>query len=106
MNLHAMPDPHIAIEGYSWMNPAILADPASRANHGVGADLCPGTDVRVFANHCVWTNPNACCDASKWSHYGCRVNSGGDGDRKSTRLNSSHSSISYAVFCLKKKKKT
>src|SRR5689334_23666874 len=29
----------------------------------------------------------------------------GLGDRKSTRLNSSHSSISYAVFCLKKKKK-
>src|SRR5207245_10447192 len=27
-------------------------------------------------------------------------------DRKSTRLNSSHGSISYAVFCLKKKKKT
>src|SRR5690242_21206761 len=27
-----------------------------------------------------------------------------DGDRKSTRLNSSHMSISYAVFCLKKKK--
>src|SRR5689334_23728719 len=26
-----------------------------------------------------------------------------EGDRKSTRLNSSHSSISYAVFCLKKK---
>src|SRR5690348_17831739 len=26
-----------------------------------------------------------------------------DGDRKSTRLNSSHPSISYAVFCLKKK---
>src|SRR5579875_4105349 len=30
---------------------------------------------------------------------GCR-------DRKSTRLNSSHTVISYAVFCLKKKKKT
>src|SRR3712207_7011303 len=28
------------------------------------------------------------------------------GDRKSTRLNSSHANISYAVFCLKKKKKT
>src|SRR5438309_9325932 len=27
-------------------------------------------------------------------------------DRKSTRLNSSHSSISYAVFCLKKKRRT
>src|SRR2546422_7022141 len=29
----------------------------------------------------------------------------GVGDRKSTRLNSSHGYISYAVFCLKKKKK-
>src|SRR3712207_7926758 len=28
----------------------------------------------------------------------------GTGDRKSTRLNSSHANISYAVFCLKKKK--
>src|SRR5690348_17371488 len=30
----------------------------------------------------------------------------GDQDRKSTRLNSSHPSISYAVFCLKKKNTT
>src|SRR3712207_7313929 len=30
----------------------------------------------------------------------------GVGDRKSTRLNSSHANISYAVFCLKKKKNT
>src|SRR5688572_32569905 len=30
---------------------------------------------------------------------------GGGRDRKSTRLNSSHSQISYAVFCLKKKKR-
>src|SRR2546430_10448424 len=33
-----------------------------------------------------------------------RFRSGGRRDRKSTRLNSSHSQISYAVFCLKKKK--
>src|SRR6266568_3668737 len=33
-----------------------------------------------------------CCSRWEWQ-----------GDRKSTRLNSSHSSISYAVFCLKKK---
>src|SRR3712207_7556059 len=32
------------------------------------------------------------------------INSGAQ-DRKSTRLNSSHANISYAVFCLKKKKK-
>src|SRR3712207_9233482 len=30
----------------------------------------------------------------------------GHGDRKSTRLNSSHANISYAVFCLKKKKES
>src|SRR5438270_1600454 len=35
------------------------------------------------------------------AHAGCEEG----GDRKSTRLNSSHSQISYAVFCLKKKKK-
>src|SRR2546427_11690200 len=34
-----------------------------------------------------------------------RERRGGEEDRKSTRLNSSHSQISYAVFCLKKKKK-
>src|SRR5205085_6325229 len=34
-----------------------------------------------------------------------RVGLEAERDRKSTRLNSSHSQISYAVFCLKKKKK-
>src|SRR2546427_2729978 len=38
-----------------------------------------------------------------WLTMGVRLASTG-GDRKSTRLNSSHSQISYAVFCLKKKK--
>src|SRR6266487_195311 len=33
----------------------------------------------------------------------CDLKTGSSGDRKSTRLNSSHPSISYAVFCLKKK---
>src|SRR2546427_13146553 len=56
------------------------------------------------------------CDAT---HVPCRLSSPHAGDppgvfwfgtkavldRKSTRLNSSHSQISYAVFCLKKKKK-
>src|SRR3712207_8356119 len=35
---------------------------------------------------------------------GARAIGGWFGDRKSTRLNSSHANISYAVFCLKKKK--
>src|SRR5688572_32325294 len=37
--------------------------------------------------------------------YRAATLAGLDEDRKSTRLNSSHSQISYAVFCLKKKKK-
>src|SRR3712207_7872788 len=47
---------------------------------------------------------------SRTGRRGLHPTSGGDGrrdprarDRKSTRLNSSHANISYAVFCLKKK---
>src|SRR5690349_23692875 len=59
---------------------------------------------------------NVCVDVAGVSFSGGCVNGGGErsegrrleegaagGDRKSTRLNSSHVEISYAVFCLKKK---
>src|SRR5207245_4653666 len=42
----------------------------------------------------------------KTSHRGLGITERDWQDRKSTRLNSSHGSISYAVFCLKKKKTT
>src|SRR5687768_18336065 len=45
------------------------------------------------------------CDAKRVGRRRCRARRGRAGDRKSTRLNSSHGYISYAVFCLKKKKK-
>src|SRR5437870_6898094 len=44
--------------------------------------------------------------SGKFSHLialGAIITCGGTADRKSTRLNSSHVAISYAVFCLKKK---
>src|SRR5438874_9016770 len=41
--------------------------------------------------------------ALHWQAIQARLNSTGELDRKSTRLNSSHVEISYAVFCLKKK---
>src|SRR2546422_3261523 len=46
--------------------------------------------------------------ATAWNNLGSAVQLQGDlsEDRKSTRLNSSHGYISYAVFCLKKKKAT
>src|SRR5690625_6074153 len=43
-----------------------------------------------------------------WTACACRTDTlapSDEEDRKSTRLNSSHVAISYAVFCLKKKKK-
>src|SRR2546427_1680640 len=42
--------------------------------------------------------------ATAWRNFGISLYNA-NRDRKSTRLNSSHSQISYAVFCLKKKKK-
>src|SRR5690348_17825856 len=42
--------------------------------------------------------------ADQHGHVGHEANNDCGQDRKSTRLNSSHPSISYAVFCLKKKK--
>src|SRR5947209_17898574 len=42
--------------------------------------------------------------SADWSRVRRRFGPGRQGDRKSTRLNSSHANISYAVFCLKKKK--
>src|SRR3712207_8675364 len=54
--------------------------------------LCPHHSSRVESRPGLWAT--------------CRGLPPGLGkDRKSTRLNSSHANISYAVFCLKKKKK-
>src|SRR3989442_10969190 len=67
--------------------------------------LFPYTTLFRSATHCTstnWLTPNTPATASMDSRNGCAV--AGVLDRKSTRLNSSHVRISYAVFCLKKKK--
>src|SRR5688572_31102903 len=51
-----------------------------------------------------WSLPACATRASTSATWRCSAPSR-TRDRKSTRLNSSHSQISYAVFCLKKKKK-
>src|SRR5438309_7532024 len=59
--------------------------------------------------HGICSADGQACDCATGDHSWAiteEKNRAGDSeDRKSTRLNSSHSSISYAVFCLKKKKK-
>src|SRR3712207_8937939 len=49
-----------------------------------------------------WTSARAMAEAWARARFGDEV---WIADRKSTRLNSSHANISYAVFCLKKKKR-
>src|SRR5271169_5915304 len=57
----------------------------------------------------VWQQQYYVDESGWWDFQGARqsvhLHVRPTGDRKSTRLNSSHGSISYAVFCLKKKKK-
>src|SRR5690242_21303945 len=60
-----------------------VADPAERVDAGHGVSCWSG--------------------AARHGGHPCRPRDRGVLDRKSTRLNSSHMSISYAVFCLKKK---
>src|SRR5690349_22032190 len=61
----------------------------------------PGKIKREFAFH--RPPPGYCLRPVTCSRRGGRVVYGSSLDRKSTRLNSSHVEISYAVFCLKKK---
>src|SRR3989475_9654721 len=68
-----------APSGGTSRRPGAGPDPGSRSEHRASA--------RVGHSKCSGRGPPAAPD------------------RKSTRLNSSHSQISYAVFCLKKKKK-
>src|SRR3712207_7667988 len=65
---------------------------------------------RLVEEECRTASPEGSCYREKRHFYksrGPRPRGGPNDflDRKSTRLNSSHANISYAVFCLKKKKK-
>src|SRR5207245_9344123 len=72
-----------------------ISSASSRPGGTVAGGSPPSADVRTLR-----------CVAQTWSWYrGLPVApAAGSRDRKSTRLNSSHGSISYAVFCLQKKK--
>src|SRR5262245_63055469 len=54
--------------------------------------------------HRVWASENTPPGSPEGLRYRQSVRLSSFSDRKSTRLNSSHLGISYAVFCLKKKK--
>src|SRR2546426_867115 len=68
---------------------------------------CDATHTHEGALREQLVDPHACDREVPWLHVRNRIAQGRrlGLDRKSTRLNSSHLVISYAVFCLKKKKK-
>src|SRR5690625_6737857 len=74
-----------------------------RVHSDVGWHTCAWrVQSNICWHACTWrVQSNICWHTCTW-----RVHSDGGWhtDRKSTRLNSSHVAISYAVFCLKKKK--
>src|SRR3712207_8378812 len=59
------------------------------------ATFLPESARRIEKGYCTGYEKTTCAEVLE--------ESGGRRDRKSTRLNSSHANISYAVFCLKKK---
>src|SRR5256886_9773971 len=65
----------------------------------VGAVDTPGIRPSDVEEYCISQHVSGCHDDALLIQQGVE-----QVDRKSTRLNSSHSQISYAVFCLKKKK--
>src|SRR2546427_3692260 len=75
--------------------------------------VVPGKFGVYWIKHLTWIRALTREDTNYWMAAAYRIPDTPDGnttpaqaaDRKSTRLNSSHSQISYAVFCLKKKKK-
>src|SRR5205085_5601829 len=77
------------------------------------SDLVDDKDVHTAPQHCLQRReqiplvdvPAVRRQVAPRAPDGDRVDVHRMQDRKSTRLNSSHSQISYAVFCLKKKKK-
>src|SRR3712207_8362528 len=62
-----------------------------------------GAHLFHTSNRRVWDYVRRFTDFTGYQHRVFSVTKG-QVDRKSTRLNSSHANISYAVFCLKKKK--
>src|SRR5438445_5330120 len=74
---------------------------------GSAAVLGAGGSGGFYLGHQVRQHPRACglVEGGRAGDAQDRRAACARRDRKSTRLNSSHANISYAVFCLKKKKK-
>src|SRR5207248_11614482 len=97
--------PHRHLHSFPTRRSSDLAEwldaPAGPAASGRGDLLARLVRVRFDVRLCL----NRRRQTLVWQGHGRSHSVARGRDRKSTRLNSSHRTISYAVFCLKKKKK-
>src|SRR5207249_11984656 len=97
---------------------SVLSFPLGRGRHAL-RPLFPyttlfrsaGCFIRTDVSRAAEVEAMVGCAVERFGRLDCAFNNAGtegsvQTDRKSTRLNSSHVSISYAVFCLKKKMQT
>src|SRR6267142_3264023 len=103
------PPAAVAVGAPDIGHPRYAGDVFSDPEKTAASDLVTGSDVasglhdpRGLQRRRLRPYPPGC---SQRRHAPLDRRRGDGQDRKSTRLNSSHMSISYAVFCLKKKKK-
>src|SRR5207244_13074615 len=104
------PSCHACFHSYSSLSPSLLTGPAPTETYTLSLHdalpiWSPTRARRGSARRCPREDPPTWRGAASRN----RADPGGTRrgrapDRKSTRLNSSHQIISYAVFCLKKKK--
>src|SRR2546422_7816747 len=78
---------------------------AGHATQGLYGDIGHALEGQERRSESAVCNRGGVCNQTE-ARRSKRIESEPDQDRKSTRLNSSHGYISYAVFCLKKKKIT
>src|SRR5207249_10557919 len=89
------------------LHDALPISPAGGANNCRNPGVLAPNDAEAIldAEYASAVAPSAAIELVSCADTRIASASLGARDRKSTRLNSSHVSISYAVFCLKKKKK-
>src|SRR2546422_8096094 len=91
----------VSLAAAAWGQSKNLAPGFTSLPKGAGVVIMP-TDIELFSiSGGGVLEPKADWTEAATQHFKTALR---DKDRKSTRLNSSHGYISYAVFCLKKKK--
>src|SRR5690625_5925638 len=118
MHNAALADVYPMIQGDTRVQQAISPNAAALPHHRMRTQTRARPNMHIGFNHTMRTDGYAVGQLRGRMNDGCGVNTRrqllqavlieplSQQDRKSTRLNSSHVAISYAVFCLKKKKRS